>query len=45
VNFFKSAAQINIDSSYISTVGVDAGADYEQLKNLYPPLAVANIKL
>ena len=44
-NFVKSASKINIDSSYISKVEVETGADYEELKNLYPSLAIVNIRL
>ena len=44
-NFIKSAAKINIDSSYISKVEVETGDDYEELKNIYPNMAIVNIKL
>ena len=44
-NFIKNASKINIDSSYISKVEVETGADYEELKNLYPSLAIVNIRL
>ena len=44
-NFIKSAAKINIDSSYISKVEVETGEDYEELKNIYPNMAIVNIKL
>ena len=43
--FIKSAAKINIDSSYISKVEVETGEDYEELKNIYPNMAIVNIKL
>ena len=44
-NFIKNFAKINIDSSYISKVEVETGNDYEELKNIYPNMAVVNIKL
>ena len=43
--FIKSPTKIHIDSSYISKVEVETGDDYEELKNLYPYLAIVNIKL
>ena len=44
-NFIKNFAKINIDSSYISKVEVETGNDYEELKNIYPNVAIVNIKL
>ncbi len=43
-NFIKNPTQINIDSSYIYKVEVESGADFEELKNIYPLLAIVNIK-
>lgn len=44
-NFIKSPAKLNIDSSYISKVEVEAGEDYSELRKLYPAMAIVNIKL
>ena len=44
-NFIKSAAKINIDSSYISKVEVETGDGFEELKNIYPNMVIVNIKL
>ena len=44
-NFIKTFTKINIDSSYISKVEVEIGDDYEELKNIYPSLALVNIQL
>ena len=44
-NLIKSAAKINIDSSYIRKVEVDKGEDFKELKNIYPNMAVVNIEL
>ena len=43
-NFIKNPSQINIDSSYIYKVEVESGADFEELKNIYPLLAIVNIQ-
>ena len=43
--FIKNPSKINIDLSYIDKVEVENGADFEQLKNIYPDLAIVNIKL
>lgn len=43
-NFIKNPTQINIDSSYIYKVEVESGADFEELKNIYPLLSIVNIK-
>ncbi|MCY7293122.1 MAG: hypothetical protein LH615_13170 [Ferruginibacter sp.] len=44
-NFIKNPSTINIDSAYIYKVEVESGDDFEELKNLYPNLAIVNIKL
>ncbi|MCY7292114.1 MAG: hypothetical protein LH615_08020, partial [Ferruginibacter sp.] len=44
-NFIKNPLKINIDSSYIYKVEVECGVDFEELKNLYPNLAIVNIKI
>ena len=44
-NFAKNSAKINIDSSYIFKVEVESGNDFEELKNLYPDMAIINIKV
>ena len=44
-NFVKNFAKINIDSSYISKVEVETGDDFMELKNIYPNMAIVNIKL
>ena len=44
-NFIKNPTKIKIDSSYIYKVEVENGDDFEELKNLYPSLAIVNIKL
>ena len=44
-NFVKNPAKINIDSSYIYKVEVESGNDFEELKNLYPDMAIVNIKV
>ena len=43
-NFIKNPTQINIDSSYIHKVEVESGADFEELKNIYPLLSIVNIQ-
>lgn len=43
-NFIKNPTQINIDSSYIYKVEVESGADFEELKNIYPLLSIVNIQ-
>ena len=43
-NFIKNPTKINIDSAYIYKVEVESGADFEELKNIYPLLAIVNIK-
>lgn len=41
----KSPAKLNIDSSYINKVEVETGEEYKELKNLYPTMAIVNIRL
>ena len=43
--FIKNFEKINIDESYISKVEVETGDDYRELKNIYPNMAIVNIKL
>lgn len=43
-NFIKNPSQINIDSAYIYKVEVESGDDFEELKNIYPSLAIVNIQ-
>lgn len=43
-NFIKNPTNINIDSSYIYKVEVETGADFEELKNIYPLLSIVNIQ-
>ncbi len=43
--FIISPAKLNIDSSYINKVEVETGEDYEELKSLYPTMAIVNIRL
>ena len=43
-NFIKNPAQINIDSSFIYKIEVENGADFEELKNIYPSYSIVNIQ-
>ncbi len=43
-NFIKNPTSIKIDSSYIYKVEVETGADFEELKNIYPLLSIVNIQ-
>ena len=42
--FIKNPTQINIDSAYIYRIEVESGADFEELKNIYPLLTIVNIQ-
>jgi hypothetical protein len=42
-NFINNAANFKIDDNFISTVEVEQGADFNQLKNIYPTFAIVNI--
>jgi len=43
-NFIKNPTNIKIDSAYIFNVEVESGADFDELKNLYPLLSIVNIQ-
>ena len=43
--FIKNFMLIKIDSAYIYNVEVESGENFEELKKLYPALAIVNIKL
>ena len=43
-SFIKNPSEISIDSAYIYKVEVESGADFEELKNIYPLLTIVNIQ-
>lgn len=43
-NFIKNTKEFKIDDNIIYEVEVEQGADFDELKNMYPNFAIVNIK-